>query len=83
MPNNPDFKSDAGQYAMIKELKDFGEILKGKDKKEDKDKKEEKDKKEDKSSKKASLDVIPNRNSLIKLAYENPELRRDILKLLK
>ena len=36
-----------------------------------------------KSSKKASFDVIPNRNSLIKLAYENPQLRRDILKLLK
>ena len=33
--------------------------------------------------KKASLDVSANRNILIKLAYNNPELRRDILKLLK
>lgn len=33
--------------------------------------------------KKASLDLSANRNSLIKLAYNNPELRRDILKLLK
>lgn len=58
--------------AMVKELKDFGEILKGKE-----------SKKEEKTSKKASLDVSANRNSLIKLAYNNPELRRDILKLLK